>query len=100
MWTATSDILVGTPGSSMPYNAFISYSHAEDSELAAALQRALHRFAKPPFRLRAVRVFCDSASLAANPALWPAIEVALNASEFLILLASPQAAASTWVERE
>jgi WD40 repeat protein len=84
----------------MAYNAFISYSHAGDSELAAALQRSLHRFAKPPFRLRAVRVFCDSASLAANPALWPAIEVALNASEFLILLASPQAAASTWVERE
>jgi hypothetical protein len=76
------------------YNAFISYSHTGDSELAAALQRALHRFAKLAFRLRAVRVFCDSASLAANPALWPTIETALNGSEFLILLASPQAAAS------
>jgi WD40 repeat protein len=84
----------------MSYNAFISYSHAGDTELAAALQRALHRFAKPAFRLRAVRVFCDSASLAANPALWPTIETALNGSEFLILLASPQAAASAWVKKE
>jgi WD40 repeat protein len=84
----------------MAYNAFISYSHTGDTELAAALQRALHRFAKPAFRLRAVRVFCDSASLAANPALWPTIETALDGSEFLILLASPQAAGSEWVEKE
>ena len=82
------------------YNAFLSYSHSPDAKLALALQRALHRFAKRPFRLRALRVFCDSASMGANPALWPAIEHALTNSEYLILMASPQAAASPWVEKE
>src|SRR5580658_9881682 len=81
------------------YNAFLSYSHVADGNLAAALQKALHRFAKQPFRLRAVRVFCDSASLGANPALWPAIEDALAGSEYLILMASPHAAASPWVQK-
>ena len=31
----------------MRYDAFLSYSHAADGKLAPALQRALHRFAKP-----------------------------------------------------
>jgi hypothetical protein len=82
------------------YNAFLSYSHSADAELARALQRALHRLAKRPFQLRALRVLRDTASLAANPALWPAIQDALQASEYLILVASPEAAASVWVEKE
>jgi len=88
------------PQPRITYNAFLSYSHSTDEKLAAVLQRALHRFAKRPFRLRAVRVFRDTASLGANPALWPAIEQALAASEYLILMPSPQAAASAWVGKE
>ena len=34
------------------YTAFISYSHAADGKLAPALQLALHRFARPWYRLR------------------------------------------------
>jgi WD40 repeat protein len=56
--------------------------------------------AKTLFQLRAVRVFRDKTSLSANPALWSAIEHALSESEFFLLLASPQAAASPWVIRE
>lgn len=82
------------------YAAFISYSHAVDGELAPALQGGLHRFARPSFALRALRVFRDEASLAANPGLWSSIEQALEASQFFILLASPDAARSTWVQRE
>ena len=81
----------------MPYKAFLSYSHAVDDRLAPALQSALHRFAKPWYRLRALRVFRDTTSLAANPALWPAIAQALADSEYFLLLASPE---SAWVERE
>jgi hypothetical protein len=88
-------------GSSEPtYNAFISYSHAVDGKLAPALQSALHGFARPWNRLRALRVFRDEASLSANPALWASIERALQASAFFILLASPEAARSRWVDRE
>lgn len=84
----------------MLYKAFISYSHAADDKLAPALQSALHNFAKPWYRLRSIRVFRDKTSLAANPALWPSIESALNESEYFLLLASPQAVQSPWVERE
>ena len=34
----------------MPYRAFISYSHKADAQLAAVLQSALQRFAKPFYR--------------------------------------------------
>jgi sugar lactone lactonase YvrE len=84
----------------MRYDAFLSYSHAADGKLAPALQRALHRFARPWNRMRALRVFRDTTSLAATPELWPAIVAALGQSSHFLLLASPQAAASKWVQRE
>ena len=81
------------------YAAFISYSHAVDGSLAPALQQALHRFAKPWYRLRALRVFRDESTLAVSPGLWSSIEQALAGSRCFILLASPEAAASPWVQR-
>ena len=95
----------GAPGGSSRattagYDAFISYSHAVDGALAPALQAALHRFAKPWYRLRALRVFQDEASLGANTGLWTSIEQALSASDYFLLLASPDAASSPWVGRE
>lgn len=82
------------------YKAFISYSHNADGKLAPVLQTALHNFAKPWYRLRSIRTFRDKTSLAANPALWPSIESALDDCEYFLLLASRQAARSPWVERE
>ncbi|MGH3888191.1 MAG: LpqB family beta-propeller domain-containing protein [Pseudonocardiaceae bacterium] len=87
-------------GTAATYAGFISYSRAVDGKLAPALQGALHRFAKPWYRLRAIRVFRDDASLAANPSLWSSIKEALDGSEFFILLASPESAESKWVEKE
>jgi hypothetical protein len=37
---------------SRQYEAFISYSHAADSGLSAALQRALNRIARPAYKWR------------------------------------------------
>lgn len=82
------------------YDAFISYSRALDGTLAPTLQRGVQRFAKPWYRLRALRVFLDDASLSANPGLWTSIEDALRRSRWLILMASQEAAASQWVGRE
>jgi WD40 repeat protein len=82
------------------YKAFISYSHGADNRLAPALRTALHGFAKPWYRLRAMRVFRDETGLAITSALWPSIEAALLDSEYFLLLASPDAAASEWVQRE
>jgi len=80
--------------------AFISYSHAADGKLAPSLQRGLRGFAKPWYRLNALRVFRDQTSLSATPALWSGIERALARSRFFILLASPEATASPWVDKE
>ena len=78
----------------MPYKAFISYSHAVDGKLAPSLQSALHRFAKPWYRLRALHVFRDRTSLSVNPALWPAIEKAMDDSDYFLLLSSPEASSA------
>jgi hypothetical protein len=82
------------------YDAFISYSHAKDKPIAAALQSVVQRLGKPWYKRRALRVFRDDTSLSATPQLWPSIEQALAQSRFLILLASPEAAASPWVGKE
>ena len=82
------------------YDAFVSYSHAKDKPIAAALQSAVQKLGKPWYRRRALRLFRDDTSLSATPNLWPTIEQALGQSRFLILLASPEAAASPWVDKE
>lgn len=82
------------------YDAFISYSHAKDKPVAAVLQTVIQRLGKPWYRRRALRVFRDDTSLSATPQLWPAIESMLQECRYLILLASPQAAASHWVNKE
>ena len=51
----------------MTYKGFVSYSHAADGQLAPVLQSALHRFAKPWYRLRALHVFRDETNLSVNP---------------------------------
>src|ERR1041384_812541 len=82
------------------YDAFISYSHARDKPLAAALQGVIQRLGKPFYRRRALRLFRDDTSLSATPHLWPTIERALENSRYLILFASPDAASSKWVDDE
>ena len=82
------------------YDAFISYSHRDDHDLAVRLQVALERFAKRWYQRRALRVFRDEASLAADPALWESIEQALSASKWFVILASASGARSEWVNRE
>ncbi|MDA4110353.1 TIR domain-containing protein [Mycolicibacterium holsaticum] len=84
----------------MRYDAFISYSHAADGRLAPELQRALQRLAKPWYRRRSLEVFRDETGLAVDPHLWNAIVRALDEAEWFLLLTSPQAAASVWVNRE
>jgi hypothetical protein len=97
---------IAAPSARSNYDAFISYSHAADGQLAPALRNGLQRFGTPwgPLRwtnpVRSLRIFQDQASLSANPALWPTIEQGLAASEWFILLASPHSAQSPWVEKE
>lgn len=88
------------PDSSLVYDGFISYSHAADGLLAPRLQASLQRFARPWWRRRAVRIFRDETTLSANPHLWSSITRALDESAWFILLLSPDATDSAWVNRE
>jgi len=93
----------GTPGpaASVPlYDAFISYKQATESRLAETLRHGLHTFAKPWYRLRAARVFLDRSNLGGDLRLWQTIQTALGAAKHFIYLASPEAAASPWVQQE
>ena len=85
---------------SAPYDAFVSYSHAQDKPVAGALQAVMQRLGKPWYKRRALRIFRDDTSLSATPSLWPSIEAALAQSRYLIVLASPQFAASKWCGME
>jgi WD40 repeat protein len=87
-------------GPAVTFNGFISYSHAADGRLAPAVQRGLHRLAKPWHRRRALWIFRDQTGLAVTPGLWSSIQTALDGSEYFVLLASPEAAQSRWVNRE
>jgi len=85
------------------YEAFISYSHAADNALAAQLQRTLNRIARPSYKWWhwwPPRVFRDQTNLAPAGDLSGEIQRALGASDSLVLLASPPAAASPWVDKE
>ena len=84
----------------LSFDAFISYSHAADGQLAPALRQGLERLARPWQKRRALRVFHDSTGLAATPSLWATIQNALDSTRYFVLLASPMAAASPWVQQE
>ncbi|MFK0217004.1 WD40 repeat domain-containing protein [Streptomyces vinaceus] len=82
------------------YDAFISYSHSWDGELTKTFQSRLQNFDRPWYRPRSLRLFRDETNLAASPHLWQEIERGLTASRWLVLMASPAAAASPWVRKE
>jgi WD40 repeat protein len=71
-----------------------------DDLLSPRLQGGLQRFAKPWWKRRAVRIFRDESSLAANPHLWSSITEALDDSSWFVLLLSEDAASSEWVGKE
>jgi WD40 repeat protein len=98
--TETSAAIAADRVAGHRYDAFVSYSHAVDGRLAPAVQAGLQSLAKPWYRRRVLRVFRDRTSLSASPELWPSIERSLGESRVFILFASPESAASRWVEQE
>lgn len=89
------------------YRAFISYSHA-DERWAAWLQRSIEHY-RVPGRLRATHpdlprrlnpVFRDKDELASSTDLGDSIRSAMERSDALVVVCSPAAAASRWVNEE
>ena len=87
-------------GQDKRYDAFVSYSHAADGTFSRALHRELERFGRTSRRDRPLEIFRDENYLAAGGQLTPEIRSALDRSEWLLLLASPAAARSEWVNQE
>jgi WD40 repeat protein len=81
------------------YDAFLSYAH-QDKAVTTAIQKGLHQIGRRMGQLRALRVFRDDTNLTANPDLWGKITEALDGSRFMIVVLSPQAASSHWVNEE
>ncbi len=84
------------------YKAFISYKHSDTEQGKAFVQRlesALKRYAKPLLS-PPIKLFRDEVSMMPGADLPGLIRAGLEQSEFLVLLASPEAAASPWVKDE
>jgi WD40 repeat protein len=86
-------------GKPQDYDAFLSYAH-RDRQVTVAIQKGLHQIGRRLGQLRAVRVFRDDTNLTASPDLWGKITEALDRSRFMIVVLSPQSAASHWVNEE
>ena len=99
------------------YKAFLSYSH-QDHKAASWLHNALEKY-RLPEQLQAAyasktthqehkdeipgklgRIFRDRDELPAADDLTAEVKKALQSSEFMIVLCSPRAAASRWVNKE
>ena len=100
----------GAGGPKRRYWAFLSYAH-EDSKAAGNLHNWLERYRVPktlvgtPHPLgtipkRLAPVFRDRQELAASSNLGREIKEALNGSNYFIVLCSPEAAQSRWVDQE
>lgn len=81
------------------FDAFISCSAQADGALAPRLARRIERVATPCYRRRRLQVFCDKHVLGAGP-LQGSLRAAIRSSRYVILLASPDAARSRWVQEE
>jgi hypothetical protein len=81
------------------YKAFISYKHVSSRAFAVTLEATLKQYAKP-LLARPIRIFRDETHFTPGNDLPSLLVEALDASEFLILLASPDAAKSPWVRDE
>ena len=92
------------------YKAFISYSH-EDSKWADWLHRSLESYRPPKHLLaespdrgsvteRLTPIFCDRSELPTAADLSTAINKALEQSACQLVICSPAAARSRWVNEE
>lgn len=84
------------------YDAFVSYSREaeEKLDLASKVTEALEQMGKPWRKRRALRVRLDVTSVPAATDGWAVLREGLDSARYFVLLASPKAAQSPWVDRE
>lgn len=82
------------------FDVFMSYAQAGRSDLAVEVLSRLKTFGRRWYQPRGLRVFHDSTDLAASEGLWTELASHIDDSKNLLLVATPEAAASEWVPRE
>lgn len=89
------------------YNAFISYRHATlDSKIAEHVHKKLERFhvpskiSKKTGKSKITRIFRDKDELPITSNLSDTISYALDHSDYLIVICSPNTKESIWVKKE
>ena len=84
----------------MGYDAFISYSHESDLDLARVTRDGLQKLAKPWNRRRALDIFLDQSSLELSSELGSSLDDRIEDTEWLVLFMSETSAGSKWVGAE
>ncbi|MGK8525423.1 hypothetical protein ACRS6B_29505 [Nocardia asteroides] len=82
------------------YGAFLSYSGDRDRALLPSVQNAIEKLPRPWYRFPHMRIFLDYSGVSIGPELWGKIVAGLERSQWLVVIASPEAARSTWVDQE
>ncbi|MGW4714718.1 hypothetical protein [Nocardia sp. NPDC004260] len=82
------------------YGAFLSYSGERDRAVLPLVQNAIEKLPRPWYRFPRTRIFLDYSGVPIGAELWGKIVAGLSRSEWLVVVASPEAAGSKWVDRE
>ncbi|WP_157115090.1 TIR domain-containing protein [Nocardia niwae] len=82
------------------YGAFLSYSGDRDRAVLPLVQNAIEKLPRPWYRFPHMRIFLDYSGVSIGPELWDKIVAGLSRSKWLVVVASPEAAGSMWVDRE
>ncbi|MFJ8768800.1 TIR domain-containing protein [Streptomyces clavifer] len=82
------------------YGVFLSYSGGRDRRWLPRLRQVIEKQSRPWYKPPRIRVFLDWTGVSIGPELWGKIEAGLARSDWLVVLASPEARSSAWVDRE
>ncbi|AKZ58756.1 putative membrane protein [Streptomyces ambofaciens ATCC 23877] len=91
---------LGPVRAELGYGVFLSYSGDRDRRWLPQLRHEIEKQSRPWYKPPRIRVFLDKTGVSIGPELWGKIEAGLARSDWLVVLASPEARASKWVDRE
>lgn len=82
------------------FDVYLAYSRVMHFNLAVAITAAIHDVGRRAAGRRPLRVFHDEENLILGKSIWETLHRGLDGSAYLLLLASRNAAASSWIDRE
>ncbi len=90
----------GSSRAELGYGVFLSYSGERDRRWLPRLRHVIEKQSRPWYKPPRIRAFLDATGVSIGPELWGKIEAGLARSDWLVVLASPEAKSSLWVDRE